>query len=235
MGVTPEQFDGLAVRLANGDDSVLKGLGGKSWAGVARTQLRARANQWLEERYPGLGPQMANAAALEFAGKKAGMRTLETQKARLLQAQTAVEGNIPILMAASAKVPRTDYPSLNALLLSGKKQIGDVDVVALDAARRTLVVNYAAALGRGSGTLTDYSQKKAESLLEYGYSHNQMETVLKTMQREIDNEAKYLNVGADRYLGRPAQQGQGQGQPQPQQARPVPSEQDRALGRDESR
>jgi len=234
MGVTPEQFDGLALRLAHGDESITKGMGNSKAAGIARNALRARANQFYTDQ--GMSESEANKAISAFGAQKAGARALGTQDARITGAIEQAKMVAPRVLEASAKVDRTNYPNLNSIILAVQKGTGDENVLRLNTAVHALVQNYAAAMGKGNNVLTDTAARRASELINQNFSDPQMRAVVDQMMIEMNSESAGVKNAMKVYLGQSTPGGGGgqpqTQQPQTQQARPVPSEQDRALGRD---
>ena len=211
MGVTPEQFDGLALRLAHGDEGVLKGMGNSKAAGVARNALRARANQYYTDQ--GMSEGEANKAISAFGAQKAGARSLGVQDARITGAIEQAKQVAPRVLEASAKVDRTNYPNLNSLILAVQKGTGDTNVVQLSTAVHALVQNYAAAMGKGNSVLTDTATRRANELINMNFSDPQMRAAVNQMMTEMESESIGVKKAMGVYLGQSTPGGGGQQAP----------------------
>ena len=210
-GVSKDEFDGMALRYAHGDASVLTGIKNE----YARGALKARALQYFTER--GMTPEDANNAQLEYLSKKAGARTLGNIEARTTEALSKAASTAPLVIETSKLVPRTNFPDLNKVIEQYYARTGDPAVRNFGGAVETFANNYALALGGGSTVVAESAKRHARELLQTAWSHGQIESQVKFLQRELDRELAGVQEGRRRFLG----QGQGgQGQPQQQQLSP---------------
>jgi hypothetical protein len=122
-------------------------------------------------------------------------------EARLTNAMNEARATAGQVLEISSGIPRTNYPKINDIILAYKKNTGDPQVLRLGAAVETLINDYAATLGRGTGTMTDEARKRASELLERGYSHNQMGHVVDQMLIEIDRASESIRRGLGEYTG----------------------------------
>lgn len=130
---------------------------------------------------------MANQA--EFVGAKAGQRTLGTKQANIEMAATEAYNMMPIAIAASNKVDRTQYPMLNKVLMAAEKGTGDTNVVQLSVAVNSLVNSYSRAISP-SGTPTVSDKEHAREILEKAYSKGQFAAAVDLMKQEIEQARK---------------------------------------------
>jgi hypothetical protein len=130
---------------------------------------------------------MANQA--EFAGQKAGQRTLGTKQANIEMAATEAYNMMPIAVAASEKVDRTQYPMLNKVLLAAERGTGDTNVVQLAVATNSLVNSYSRAISP-SGTPTVSDKDHAREILETAYAKGQYSAAVDMMKQEIEQARK---------------------------------------------
>jgi hypothetical protein len=233
FGMTPEDFDFRAARLAMGDTSVLTGSGASKQGTALRSALRARADQYWTDR--GLGPERANAAVQEFMAQKAGARSLATQEGRITGALKSAMFTAPRVIETSANVDRTRFPDLNKIIIAGKTKVGDENVVRFGQAVETFVNNYARAMGGGNNVMTDNAREQAHLFLSTAYSKGQINAAIDQAMIEMDSELQGVRSAMGGYLGTEPQvryqkgdvfKGPGQPQPGPQQA-PQPGAQQR--------
>jgi hypothetical protein len=92
-------------------------------------------------------------------------------------------GAMDIAEKASADVPRSNYPDVNAAINAYKTKTGDPKTVALGAALNTVINDYAKFSGGGVGT--DALRGEAMSMLNSKHSHDQVKAVLDMMRTEI--------------------------------------------------
>jgi hypothetical protein len=130
---------------------------------------------------------MANQA--EFSGAKAGQRTLGTKQANIEMAATEAYNMMPIAVAASNKVDRTNYPTLNKVLLAAEKGTGDPNVVQFSVAVNSLVNTYSRAISP-SGTPTVSDKEHAREILDKAYSKGQFAAAVDLMRQEIEQARK---------------------------------------------
>jgi len=92
-------------------------------------------------------------------------------------------GALDIAVQASADVPRSQYPSVNAALNAYRTGTGDPKTVALGAALNTVVNDYARFAGGGIGS--DALRGEAERILNQAHNHEQVVAIANMMRKEI--------------------------------------------------
>lgn len=160
--------------------------------GYARNaQMKAAFQNKLAERAKAKGMTGADLAAkvAEFQGAKAGQRTLGTRTANVEMAVQEAQNVIPIAEAASDKVNRTQYPTLNSILLAAEKGTGGEEVVRLAAATNSLINIYARAISP-SGTPTVSDKDHAREILSTAYSKGQYRAAVDIMKQELEAARK---------------------------------------------
>lgn len=202
-GTTPEQVDYDAMRLAEGDTSVLQQRGTGKAASAFKGLLRARANQYNIEH--NLTPEQSNSKIAGFGAQKAGARSLATREANMTGAIAAAEGAIPRLLEISDQIPRSQLPKFNDLILAAKKQTGDPKVVRYGTALLTLGNAYAR-FQSPTGVITDEARKHAFNILELGYTNGQVQAVADQMMLEMGSELTAVKTASRRYLGQQSEQ-----------------------------
>src|SRR6202040_653490 len=119
----------MAAQYLAGDRSVMGGLGYGNTGAANRAKLRDAIQS--EARARGMSPAEVATTIAEFEGLKAGERTLGTTGARIGLGLAEAKVFAPMVIEASDKVSRTQYPNLNALLLAYDRGTGDENVVRL--------------------------------------------------------------------------------------------------------
>jgi hypothetical protein len=195
---SPEQFDFNAQRLAKGDTSILQNLGNSKEMGKLKQAYKNRAADYYTEQ--GKGPDEANAMVAKFGGMKSGARVLANRLASMETAIANVQGTAPIVLDISARIPRTQYPKLNDVILAYQKNTGGTEVRRLGVAVETLAASYANALTR-TGVTTEGMREHARSLLEQGYTHGQMGAVVDQMLIDMSREQATTKGALDEFLG----------------------------------
>lgn len=120
----------------------------------------------------------------QFAGEKAGQRTLGNRTANIEMAVTEAQNVIPIALAASEKVDRTKYPTLNSLLIAAEKGTGDENVAKFAASTNALINIYSRAIAP-SGVPTVSDKDHAREIISTAYSKGQFKAVTDVMQQEL--------------------------------------------------
>lgn len=134
-------------------------------------------------------PQELVSRQAELQGQKAGQRALGTRTANIEMAVQEAKNVMPIALAASEKVDRTKYPTLNSVLMAAEKGTGDEGVVQLGVATNSLINIYARAIAP-SGTPTVSDKDHAREILSTAYSKGQYKSAVDMMQKEMDAAQK---------------------------------------------
>lgn len=169
----------LAEQRVAGDTSATVGLARNP---VALAKVNEQIAAIAKER--GLTGKDLAAFNAEFQGTKAGERTLGVRGANIEMAVSEAQNVMPIAREASAKVDRTKYPTLNALLLAAQKGTGDENVVRLATATNALINIYSRAIAP-SGVPTISDKDHARDIIANAYSQGQYEAVLNIMEQEM--------------------------------------------------
>lgn len=174
--------DFAADQILAGDKSPFQNLG----RGQQGAQNIVKLRQVVTEKALARGLKGSDLAALnaEFAGLQAGERTLGTRTANVEMAASEAQNLIPIALDASKAVPRTQYPTLNKVILAAQQGTGDENVVRLGVAVNGLVNTYARAISP-SGTPTVSDKDHAREILEKAWSNGQFAAGVDQMQKEI--------------------------------------------------
>lgn len=135
------------------------------------------------------GRRLAIAQA-EFQGIRSGERTAFTRAASLVSAAAEARQFTPQALETSAKVSRTEYPTLNAIQLAVQEGTGNKDVVDFHVANLSLADAFAQVIGRGNSQQTDAARAQAISMLNKAWSEGQYQTAVRRINLEIDAAQK---------------------------------------------
>jgi len=203
--VSQEAADFIAGRFLEGDQNALIGISrNKALHNAVMVSIATQAKQL------GIDPKEAVQRGLEYKGAGAEQRTMGNQAANVAMASSEAYNMVPIVSDLSKKVPRTEFPTLNAAGNVIRKNTGDPNVVAFDQSIDSLINAYARAINpKGVATVAD--KKRAHEKLNIGFANGQVDAVLGVMQREIE-AAKAAPVEA-RKTSREARVGGGEAKP----------------------
>jgi hypothetical protein len=153
----------------------------------ARSGIGMYMNHWLQENPDANADQVAQAAKdfnSQNAAQSTGARTLATRASMLELASNEALTLIPRVKDTSEKVDRTQYPSLNSIILKAKQGTGDPNVVRFGIAASSLVTTYARVL-KPNGQITEGDTARAQDILDKAWSKGQIDAALDQMQIEI--------------------------------------------------
>lgn len=183
MIIPNEVLDSMAEQALAGDNTVFTHLGHGNVGAVNNKNLRAKMYARGEEL--GLSPTEIAAKAAEFGGFKQGQRTLATKQANTEMAATEAGKMIPIALTASANVDRTQYPTLNSVLMAALEGTGDENVVRLAQSTNAVINTYARAISP-SGAPTVDDKIHAREILNQAWAKGQYAAGLDQMAIEIN-------------------------------------------------
>jgi hypothetical protein len=141
----------------------------------------------------------------QFSTQAAGRRVLATRAANLTLAENEAETLIPRVRQASANVSRTQYPSLNSVILAAKQGTGDPNVIKLGVAASALIPVYARVL-KPNGQITEGDTGRATEILNKAWSDGQINAALDQMVVELKSARSALTQTTDEY-GMPKKEG----------------------------
>ncbi len=185
--LAPEAVSTMADQYLAGDRTVMQNLGRGAQGAQNIVALRAEIAKKMAERGMS-GADMATKMA-EFEGLKAGERTLTQRTANIGMRVAEAKKFAPLALAASEKVDRTQFPTLNSLLLAAERGTGGEDVVRLSVATMSLLNAYAAAV-TPTGTPTEGAQSRAHELLDKAWSQGQYRAAINQLMLEMEAASK---------------------------------------------
>ena len=175
----PETVKLIAQRFIEGDKGAMVGLGRNPK--LLEATLNAVSVQAAAQ---GVDAKEIVQRGLELAGATAEQRTMGNQIANVNMAAKEARNMIPIMVEASKKVDRSQFPDLNAVTNAVSKGIGDENIVALDQSIESLINAYARAVNpRGVGTTEQ--RNAARERLKSAYTQGQIESTARVMDQEI--------------------------------------------------
>lgn len=186
-----------AARTYNKTGKMPTNLGTRGIAPLVSGMVREKAAAHLEAL--GSNPEERAENIQGFNARTAGLRTLETRAATFELAEAEAARLIPRVIEASENVPRTNFPTLNSVIMAAQRGTGDPNVIKLGIAANSLLYVYARVL-KPTGVLSEGDVKRASDILNSAWSHGQIEGALDQMQKEIES-AKAGLVDAKRSYG----------------------------------
>lgn len=171
--------------VKTGDNSRLNGLGITS---AARQAVQKQIRETMDREK--VSPEEMGTRVAEFAGRKAGQRTLSVQEAKMGSAAFEAEGAIKQARGVIERLPRTSFLPLNQLIEGYSNKTLNPDQTELYGRTQAIVNTYAAVMARGSNITTVSAQNHAENLLKTAGNPETFNRMLDTMLQEI-NMAKH--------------------------------------------
>lgn len=178
----PETRRFMAEQYWAGDPSVMQNLGRGRQGAANITALRKEIVAVGKEQ--GKSPKDLAAATAEFQGLKAGERTLGTRTANVEMAVTEAENMAQIVLDASKKFERTNFPGVNKALKAFSDNTGSTESRQLGAAINSFINAYARAISP-SGTPTVHDKEHAREMLSAADSDAQVQAVMGTLRQEM--------------------------------------------------
>lgn len=137
----------------------------------------------------GIKPSEQGDVLAEYQGQRAGERALGTRQAGLGLALEEARQFVPLAKTASANVSRTQFPTINNIIMSAEEHTGDENVVRLGLALNALAGAYAQVKARG-GQSTDAARADAMSVLQKAWSDGQINAAMDQMMKEIEGAGR---------------------------------------------
>jgi hypothetical protein len=197
--------DGAAATQSNEglDDQISLARTGMPSAQIVRGWGKDSGAQWKKIESGAISQIMAenpsfsrNEAANQFAdkqltyrasgiGKSAEARTGATITANMEIASTEARSMISIARELADKVPRSEFPNLNAISNAVQKGVGGVEIVKLNTSLNSLINSYARAINpRGVPTVQD--KEHAREIVNSAYAKDQLNGIFDIMDREME-------------------------------------------------
>lgn len=178
--VNQDAADLIAGRFINGDKSALIGISrNKALHSAVMTSIARQAKE------QGIDAKELVQLGLEYTGASTEQKTIGNQAANVAMAANEANQMIDVAADLSKKIPRTEFPTINAAGNIIRKQSGDPNVVAFNQAIDSLVNGYARAINpKGVATVAD--KKRAHETLNAAFSSGQFDSTVAVMRREMN-------------------------------------------------
>lgn len=138
-----------------------------------------------------------------FGAQAAGKKILASRQYNLTLTENEASSLLPRVREASAKVKRTEYPTLNKLIEAGQQGRGGTDVVKLGIAVASLVPVYARVL-KPVGQITEGDTHRALEILDKAWSDGQINAALDQMEVEMKSARSSLDKTMKDFDAKPA-------------------------------
>jgi hypothetical protein len=210
------------------------------WSGTVGMGRDAASRRKIANKITELGKTNGRTGA-ELAAKKAEFQGIVAAERMLGVRGAGIEVGIaeakrfaPMVLELSEKLDRTQFPTVNSLLLASERGTGGEDVVRMIDALNAYKMAYTQILTRG-GMPTDDARKRSDEIINIAWSKGQIKASIDQLGKEMeaadsavpDVRAKLWNTITGKpvaeYPGRPAEkQGADKGAAQTAPAIPAP-------------
>lgn len=202
LPVNSDTLTAMADQYLAGDKSVFHNLGRGAQGAETILALRQRVYERAQEM--GMKPAEVAMRMAEFSGLAASQRTLGNRSANIELAATEFKQVLPIVVAASNAVSRTQYPDLNKIIQAYEEKIGDPNIVRFGGGINTLINLYARAINP-TGVPTVSDKDHAREILQKAWAQGQFNAAVDMMRQEIDaalaSPEKVRDAMRKRFLG----------------------------------
>jgi hypothetical protein len=185
--LSDETKEQIAERLIAGDQGAVAGLGYGNAGATNRAAVQEMVTKKLKEK--GLGGADLAASTASYMGERAGARAGGTREANVSMAVNEAKLFMPVALAASDKVSRTEFPTLNTIIQAYEKGTGDENIVRLAVATNSLTNAYSRAI-TPSGIPTEGNQTRARELLDKAWSKGQYRAAVDQLWIEMEAAQK---------------------------------------------
>lgn len=172
----------MADQYLAGDRTVMQNLGRGAQGAENIVKLRQAIAQ--HARAQGVDPAGIVNRFNEQAGALAGQRTVGARAANISLAANEANNMIPIALAASDKLPRSQFMPWNQMVQAVQKGTSSPELASFVAATNSLVNSYVRAVSP-SGVPTDSMREHAYSMLNSAQGPEAYKAVIATMQQEM--------------------------------------------------
>ena len=173
----------MAEQYLAGDKSVFQNLGRGAQGAANVVALRQRVTRVAKEA--GMSPDQVALAQAEFTGMGAAQRSLGTRSANFGLAEKEAYAMADLVTEASSKVPRTQFRSINKVIMAYENNTGDPQARQFGAALNSFINAYARAVSP-IGTPTVSDKDHARSMLSTADSHEALTAIMGQLKREMD-------------------------------------------------
>lgn len=187
-GLTDEGAELTARRILAGDQSATVGMA-RSTANMTKVNNTLARLTMEEADKLGLPHEKAGELlairAAEFKGLIAGEQTAGQVGSRIGMANAEARLMLPILLGASEKVNRTEFPTLNSVINAFNAGTGGTEIKEFGQAINSFINVYARATGGGNTAITDAQRERGLKMLGDNFTKDQIKGVVDIMWREM--------------------------------------------------
>jgi hypothetical protein len=196
----------LAGRVRAGDTRALVGLGRGAQGAADLRRIQREVSRQVEAGEPvSAAAETILRNAAENAMRTSAARALGTKEVHFGVAEKAMEESLPVALAASEKVPRTQWLAMTKLIQAGQTQINDPDLKQFLIATDTAAKDYARTINP-QGVLREsdiaYARKilsTADSKEAYAAALEQLKVEAQVMKRALDRQKGELTGRGSQY------------------------------------
>lgn len=128
-------------------------------------------------------PKALGQGRVDLATSTAEGRRVGTQAGSVELGAQELQKFAPLVLSASEKVDRTQYPTINRIIEAASKGSGGTEIITLANNINALKNAYAQVIARG-GQVTEGARKQASDLIDQSYSKGQLKAAIAAMQQE---------------------------------------------------
>lgn len=178
----PDDTAEFMAELVMRDPAMASHIGGYGQAGQAnKNKVWGLVHKKMEADNRPPGDIAAAKVAMIGAGQEA--RTVGGVSGSVALGTKEIEQFAPLVLEASKKVNRTEYPTVNAISNAVSKGTGGAEVVKLNSYIQSLKNAYAQVLVRG-GRSTEGARKASGELIDKAWSDGQIGAAIEAMRKE---------------------------------------------------
>jgi hypothetical protein len=182
-----------------GDTKALTGLGRGAQGAANILKIHDTATRIAAEKGIDAKGILSNVA--QQAGLVSGSRAMGTKEAHFGTAEKAMEESLPLALAASEKIGRTDFRTLTGLIQGGQTEHNNPDLKRLLIATDTAVKDYARTINP-SGTLRESDIAYARKILSTVDSPEAYKAALDQLKQEAGIMSRAIRRQKDEMHGR---------------------------------
>lgn len=173
----------MVDRFLAGDASVTQNMGRGNQGAANLVKFQNVLAEKMDQQ--GISGADQAFAMAQFKALTATLRTVGTAEGRILLGRTELQALIPVALQASKDLPRSSYPTANAVIQAAQTGTGDPRVRKLALSLQALKSAYSQVLVRGGAT-TDSARAAADELFSTRDPESVIETAFQQVQVEAD-------------------------------------------------
>lgn len=163
------------------DPSIFNHLGYGPAGNQNRQKVWKYAFQLLKDK--GGNPEEIAAARVAITGSLQEARTIGAQAGSVALGTKEIDKFAPLVLAASDKVKRTQYPTVNSIVEAAQKGTGGTEIITLASNIQALKNAYTQVLVR-NGRPSDAARRSASEVIDKAWSTGQIKAAIDAMKTE---------------------------------------------------